>query len=609
MDKKTILAFVVIGLILILMPYYYKLVSPPEETDSLAVSQRESDISSYSTTEEETQRRQDYQEGRVERLPVQPVEESSVIFESTSDESPAAWHTPDPEASAEEISIATPLYRATFSTRGASITSWIILPTQPYLQEEEQLVPYRFTGRNLVMQARGGRGLLRTDEKNFKVNKRSVNLREDSYPDTLSFLLELGGDKYYRETYVFHPASYVVDIFIDSRGIEELTGAANVLFTWGGGMATTEEDTAQETYYTQANFLMGQSKETFKSKGKKADEELATGPTNWVAQRTKYFLLALVPEQPASGVKMYTWPDEIYNGKYPPKLFETGLVFNIPKGDISRHVSLYLGPLEQSFINEVDPTLELTMNWGWAIIKPFSKVILWTLKWLHTFIPNYGVVLIVFSILIKVIVWPLTHKSYQSTKRMQTLQPMIKTLQEKYKGEPQRMQKEVMGLYKEYKVNPAGGCWPVLLQMPLLYALFIVFRSTIELRGAPFMLWINDLSMPDILFHLPFNIPLYGAHVCVLPIIMAVSTFLQSKQTMTDPNQKMMLYMMPAMFIFLFNNFPSGLTLYYTLFNLLSWAQQKLMKVKDPKLEEMVEKAVQEREAAAKKVRKGGGKR
>ncbi|MBC8278135.1 MAG: membrane protein insertase YidC, partial [FCB group bacterium] len=216
-------------------------------------------------------------------------------------------------------------------------------------------------------------------------------------------------------------------------------------------------------------------------------------------------------------------------------------------------------------------------NWGVSIIKPFSKFILWSFKLLHTIIPNYGVVIVVFSILIKIVLWPLTHKSYVSMKKMSNLQPYMKEIKEKYKGDPQKMQKETAKLYKEHNVNPMGGCLPMILQMPLLYGLFIVFRSTIELRGAPFMWWIKDLSLPDTIIELGFTIPMYGNQISVLPLVMGVSTFFQSKQTMTDPNQKMMLYFMPIFLTLLFNNFPSGLTLYYTLFNLLSVVQQRMI--------------------------------
>ena len=166
---------------------------------------------------------------------------------------------------------------------------------------------------------------------------------------------------------------------------------------------------------------------------------------------------------------------------------------------------------------------------------------------------------------------------------MQKIQPQVNALREKHKNNPQKLNQATMQLYKEMGVNPLGGCLPMLLQMPLLFALFVVFRTTIELRNEPFVFWIKDLSAPDVIFYLPFKIPLYGDYVCALPILMALSMFAQQKMmqptAVTGPQadqQKMMQYFMMGFFFLLFNSFPSGLNLYYTLFNVLTIAQQKL---------------------------------
>ncbi len=602
MDRKTLLAMLIIGVILILWKPYVDLVNPPRENPS--------DTLFVSDTTQPTARRQEVTRERA------PVEARAQDVTSVTGAQPyqgmdadtsgqPAWYEPDPEDAGDIVTVETPLYSARFNTRGATVTSWIIKPTEPFLRKPEviELVRDRDSHRNLTLSAeiRDQRRTFDTGTKVFEVDRDRLVLSEADSNGTLVFTLPLGGDTYYRETYVFHADRYRVDIYLESHGFGELTGAMQAQFGWGGGLAITETDTSQDHFYTQAYYLMGGEKETFKSKGKEAEELMPLGSTRWVAQRTKYFLLALAPETPAMGARMYTWPDPKYKGKHLPQLFETDLLFGIPQGDVNRHVTMYFGPLEQDAVTAVDPTLEQTMSWGWDIIKPFSKGILWTLVFLHGFIPNYGLVLIVFAILIKLIVWPLTHKSYQSTKRMQLLQPLMKKIQAKYKSDPQKMNSEVMGLYKKYKVNPAGGCWPMLLQMPLFYSLFIIFRSTIELRNMPFVLWINDLSQPDVLFHLPFSIPFYGNHLAVLPIVMAITMFLQMKSTTTDPNQKMMVYMMPGLFIFLFNQFPSGLTLYYTLFNLLSWGQQRFMKAGgDPGLEKEIQEAIAELEKQGK---------
>ena len=164
---------------------------------------------------------------------------------------------------------------------------------------------------------------------------------------------------------------------------------------------------------------------------------------------------------------------------------------------------------------------------------------------------------------------------------MQKVQPLVKKIQAKYKNDSQKMNQEVMALYREKGVNPLGGCLPILLQMPLLWALFVVFRSTIEFRGAGFMLWINDLSQPDIIMHLPFSVPIYGGHIAILPILMGLSIFLTQRMSMAtmDKAQRPMMYIMNAFFVLLFNQFPSGLNLYYTVYNLLNYFQQRSIRL------------------------------
>ncbi len=163
---------------------------------------------------------------------------------------------------------------------------------------------------------------------------------------------------------------------------------------------------------------------------------------------------------------------------------------------------------------------------------------------------------------------------------MQAVQPQLKKLQEKYKNDSKKLNQEMMKLYRENKVNPAGGCFPMLLQMPLLFSLFLVFRSTIEFRGAPFFGWISNLSQPDTIFNLSFHIPVYGNQVAFLPLLLGVSMFLTQKMSMAnmDKKQKPMMYIMSAFFFLIFNSFPSGLNLYYLVYNILNYLQQRSLK-------------------------------
>jgi YidC/Oxa1 family membrane protein insertase len=294
-------------------------------------------------------------------------------------------------------------------------------------------------------------------------------------------------------------------------------------------------------------------------------------PTDWIAIRTKYFLTALVPQKQAPGSQVLAIQE---NGDI---RYDVGLYFDVSRPFLS---TLYLGPLEYSRIKQLGKNLDQIMNFGWAFIRPISKLVHWFLIFLYKYIPNYGFVLLVFSVLVKILVYPLTNKSYTSTKKMQAIQPMLNDLREKHKNDQRKFAQAQMALFKEHGVNPLSGCVPIFLQMPLLFALFTVFRSSIELRGSPFIFWIKDLSRPDAVLDLGINIPLYGEQVAILPLLMGITMFIQMKSTPTPQSgaqQKYMMYFMNGFFVLIFNQFPSGLVLYYTLFNVLTILQQKYL--------------------------------
>jgi len=218
------------------------------------------------------------------------------------------------------------------------------------------------------------------------------------------------------------------------------------------------------------------------------------------------------------------------------------------------------------------------MNLGWALFRPLGQLVTWSLTKMYSIIPNYGLVVILFAVLIKILLNPLTKKQFSSQKNMQALQPQIQRLKEKYKNDSQKLSRAQMELFKEQGVNPMGGCLPLLLQMPILISFFTIFRSTIEFRGAPFFGWITDLSAPDTITTIA------GFPLNVLPFLMGITMFLQQK-LMAAPDsgsqQKIMMYFMNVFFLFLFYTFPSGLNLYYSVFNLLSIVQQKYF-IPDP---------------------------
>ena len=342
--------------------------------------------------------------------------------------------------------------------------------------------------------------------------------------------------------------------------------------SWQYGLPLTEPNINDELTYYSAVVYQGDESYYPKTKPKGQGKlEKMLYPTDWTGVRTKYFFSALVPEEKAAGAEVLA----IEEGNL--KEYSVGLLFNTLS---PFNLSLYLGPLEYNRIKTLGKNLDQIMNFGWAFIRPISKGVHWVLLFLYNYIPNYGFVLLIFSVLIKILVYPLTSKSLNSTRKMQAIQPLLNDLKEKHKNDQQKFAQAQMALFKEHGVNPLSGCVPVLLQMPLLFALFTVFRSSIELRGEPFILWIQDLSRPDVVLDLGINLPLYGSGVAILPLLMGITMFIQMKSAPTGQSaaqQKFMMYFMNGFFILIFNQFPSGLVLYYTLFNVLTIIQQKYL--------------------------------
>ena len=465
----------------------------------------------------------------------------------------------------------TDLYEIVISNKnGGSIVSFKLFE---YLTHDSVYVNLinELNKNNLLISVRSNSGEdLDLEDPWFVKQKPSTRVINE--PTTLAFFKETALGKI-EKSLTLYPDSYVVEVDINTEKISEGVFAGQYFFSWRGGLPLTEKNKTDDLMYTNSFVFQGGELEKIKADGTNYLESDYNGITDWVSTRTKYFTASFVPNkntQPKSAIvgSQKKGESEIYD-------FSLAL-----SASANSSVLLYLGPLEYDRIKTLTPTLEEIMSFGWGPIKPISKGVLWTLKKMKTLIPNYGFILILFAIAIKVLVYPLTKKSYESTQAMQRLAPEINKLKEKYKNNPQKLNQATMKMYKEKGVNPLGGCLPMLLQMPLLFALFVVFRSTIELRAEPFVFWIKDLSSPDVIFYLPFSLPIYGNGVAVLPILMGVSMFVQQKLMSggveQQPQQKMMQYFMSVFFFLLFNQFPSGLNLYYTLFNVLTIAQQKL---------------------------------
>ena len=353
---------------------------------------------------------------------------------------------------------------------------------------------------------------------------------------------------------------------------------------WDNGIRFVEENTVDEATYSNASaFYGGEQVIIDASSAGEIVEKDFTGRIDWIAVRNKYFTAIISPKNPNNIEGGYIRGEHFaLNNQGIKESYSTRLILPIKSPNFEKHeFSLYIGPVDYDILKSQGNNLEEIVDFGSFfglkfIVRPIAEYVLLPLfGFLHMFIPNYGIVIIVFSLIIKIVLYPLTKTSLHSMKKMQLLQPKIAEIKEKFKDDPQKMNKETMKLYSTYGVNPAGGCLPLILQMPIFVALWGLFQVAIELRQQPFMFWINDLSRPDVIASLPLKIPLFGIdQISGLALLMGITTFVQQKMTVKDPKQQSLVYIMPVMLTLMFMSFPSGLNLYYFMFNLFSIIQQ-----------------------------------
>ncbi len=560
MDKKTILAFLLIGVVFLFVqsPLYQKYFFPD----------------SYKKQGE----RKSGQITKTDALGASPAIDQPVGSEAISvlaEDATRSVLDPKDDTPAREIRVDTKLYTAIFSTRGGTLVSWTL---KSYKKADGSLVsmlPSNSTGNlgiDFITREEGD--TVHTGNWVFEANSTGdLVLNNDTR--TLRFIHRIDDKHSVSKTFSFREGYYDFELEIALENFGSLVADKSYQLLAPNGLATTEKRLSEDMYYAKAVIAAaGRINKYDKAKGILQKEN---GSIDWVAVRTKYFAYAIIPKTQKAEYATVLG-HEIARpefGKDKLKQFGVGLGMPLTRESSKDRFTIFIGPMHDDLLKSYQVSLEKMMDMGAKIIQPFSIATLWTFKKIHSVIPNYGFVLIIFALLIKIITAPLTHKSYQSMKKMQALQPKMTELKEKYAKDPQRLNAETMKLYKEEGVNPMGGCLPILLQMPLLWALYIVFRSTISLRHEGFFWWIKDLSGPDTIYTLPFSIPMYGDSVNVLPILMGLTMILQQKMTVTDPKQKAMIYIMPIFMTLLFNNFPSGLNLYYTLFNVISIVHQQ----------------------------------
>ncbi len=476
-----------------------------------------------------------------------------------------------PTVQETQIRVETPLYVAVFSNMGPTIRSFElkkytqdIRPDSPRIE----LVSLPKEMGNFFVLAFQDASSTRAEDIIYQFDRETIRLEPESASEALVFTANTVNGMLLRQVFHFYPDQYRIDV-----DMEVINHTSEMIRGNFSASLQAQAPLKKKGYYSFVGLALLVNNELEQLKIKKvSDENDLDGLIEWVAYEDAYFISAIIPEDKSQGqFKGRLSESGILEGTYHQSLTEIE-----PEHMASVRYDLYFGPRDLSILKQLKNNLDRAVYFGWT--DWIAKPLLYILRFFNDYLKNYGLSIILLTILVRVLFWPLTHKSYKSMKEMQKLQPIMAKIKEKYKNDRQKMNTEMMALYKTYKVNPMSGCLPMLIQLPVFFALFRVLGSAIELRHAPFMLWIKDLSAPDRLFHFPFHIPLmappYG--IPVLTLLMGASMFIQQKMTPTpgDPSQAKVMMLMPIIFTFVFINFPSGLVLYWFISNILTIGQQ-----------------------------------
>lgn len=493
------------------------------------------------------------------------------------------------EAADRTITVETDLLRVRLSSRGATVANWKLRHYKPWYHNQAGMDSAALV--DLVQRGHREFGIRFRAANGGKVDATTLNYQWDVADDTVRLhgsatatvrgVAHLVGGGRIERIYRFTGDKYAVSTSLVLDSLENVLPRTNRFVTlgWKSGLRYQERSSVDESGSAVAMMSVAGDVSEFDASEYTDQEESLTGPIDYLAMRTKYFALAIKPStsfdgRVTVGGQKYGAANDGFTERY-------RLEYRLPySGGQQRYdMVLFGGPMQYDTLASYGLTGVMNFGFKW-IVKPIGEYfMLPALRLVHSFIANWGIAIIVFSIFMKLLLTPLSLGQMRSAQKMQLVAPLMAEVREKYKDDMQTQQQETMKIYSQYGINPAGGCLPLLLQMPLLYALYAVLNYNIELRQAAFLpFWLTDLSMPDVVLDLGFKLPLVGIDkFSGLALLMGATLFIQQKQAVSDPRQKAMVYMMPVMFTLMFSSLPAGLNLYYFVFNVISIGMQVYM--------------------------------
>lgn len=446
-------------------------------------------------------------------------------------------------------------------------------------KKEVQIIKENNANLNLTLNTKDNR-VLNTKDMFFQ-----PSLTKEGENQVLTMRLKAGENQFLEYRYVLKPNEYMLDFGIRTQGLNDIVNTTNPLeLEWQLKAFRNEKSISYENRYTEMVFEYEEGKDDYLSAAKD-DDDLVKDVT-YIAYKQHFFTSILLTDTPFKTAELES--ENLVHNEEIDTLYTKNFLAKVPldfkNGELNYSMNWYYGPAKYDILTKYDRNLDEIMPLGWGIFGWINRYIfIPVFGFISGFLP-YGFAIIFFTILVRIVMSPITYKSYLSQAKMKVLRPEINELNEKFKDNAMKKQQETMKLYSKAGVNPMAGCIPALMQIPVFYALFQFFPSMFDLRQKSF-LWADDLSSYDSIYHLPFRIPLYGDHVSLFPILASVAIFFYMRMTtgdqqMSAPTQegmpdmskimKIMIYISPLMMLVFFNNYASGLSLYYFISNLIT---------------------------------------
>lgn len=420
-------------------------------------------------------------------------------------------------------------------------------------------------------------GMIRTSDLYFSANKTN---------NSITFRADAGNGRYFEQKYTIAPGTYKVDYQLQMQGLGEVLNpnTKNIELNWLTYLDRLEKNTATEKMYSSVYFKPVDSRYSYCSYTANDTEDHSKEPLKWVSHANQFFNTSLVAKNQFTGGVMQA---EQYDAKAPnlKKLYsEIQIPYNA-SGNVTFGMDLYTGPNEFKQLRAIGSELEDVIPYGWGIFGTINRWVMRPLfEFLSTFIGSAGIVILMLTLIVKLFLYPLTYRMLYSQSKMGALKPQLEGLKTKFKEDPQALQVEQMKIYREFGVNPLGGCLPMLAQMPIWFALYRFFPAAIDFRQAGF-LWATDLSSYDVFARLPFEVPLgFGSHISLFTFLWAITTLIYTYYSTrhmdmsANPAMKYMQYIMPVMFLGFFNSYASGLTCYLLFSNIINIGQTLVTK-------------------------------